>query len=111
MFQVRFSKLPLDSRGQLRSRRPSYPAQAANDDHHLPLTSPLSGWHGNLLTLQRHQCVLLVHDTTHFPVFIPCLTKNDFAELDGFFIDVFMNTLLKVRADDAMLALIAGSAG
>lgn len=96
-------KLPLNSSGQLLSKQQPRPIQAANEDHHQPEISFLSGWHGNLLTLQRRQCVLLVHDTTRFPVFIPCLTKSDFAELDSYFADVLMNTLLKVGADDAMM--------
>lgn len=97
------TKLPLNSRGQLLSQQPPHLMQAANDDHHQPLTNSLSGWHGNLLTLQRSQCILLVHDATRFPVFIPCLTKSDFAELDSYFADVFLNTLLKVGADDAIM--------
>lgn len=97
------AKLPLDSNGQLRSLRPHHVPQAANDNRHSSQTSSLSSWHGNLITLQRRQCVLLVHDTTRFPVFIPCLTKSDFAELDGYFTDVFMNTLLKVGADGAIM--------
>ena len=65
-----------------------------------PATNPLNGWHANLILLQRRQCVLFVHDATRFPVFVPALKKADFAELDWHFQDSFMNTLLKVGADD-----------
>lgn len=65
--------------------------------------SLLSGWHANLIILQRRNCILFVHDTTRFPIFIPCLTKPDFAKLDWHFQDVFMNTLLKMGADDAIM--------
>jgi len=37
-------------------------------------------------------CVLFVHDMTRFPLFMPALEKNDFAELDYWFIGSFMNT-------------------
>ena len=60
--------------------------------------APLHGigdWHANLLTIQRRQCVLFVHDITRYAVFIPCLTKPDFANLDLHFQDVFINSLMK----------------
>ncbi len=68
--------------------------------------SPLSGWHGNVITLQRRNCILLVHDETRFPLFIPCLTKPDFLRLDDLFIDVLMNTLMKCGADHMQLDVI-----
>ena len=52
-------------------------------------------WHANIVTIQRRQCIIAVHDTTRFTLFIPCLTKKDFANLDWHFNDVFINTLLK----------------
>lgn len=64
------------------------------------INNPLSGWHANLLTLQRRNCVLLVHNQTRFPVFIMGMKKPDFATLDYHFADCFMNTLLKVGADE-----------
>lgn len=89
------AKLPLDSYGRLQGKllRP----QTANDE----AESPLSGWHANLLTIQRRNCVLFIHDTTRFPVLATCLTKPDFAELDWWFQDALMNTLLKSGADSA----------
>lgn len=65
--------------------------------------SLLSGWHANLLTLQRRNCVLLVHDQTRFPLFIPALTKPHFANLDWWFDDALMNTLLKCGATDQQM--------
>ena len=91
------AKLPLHEGGRLKSKRSS--AYPANDGEE----SLLSGWHANLILMQRRQCVLLTHDATRFPVFIPALKKNDFAELDWHFTDVFMNTLLKTGADNALM--------
>ena len=87
------AKLPLDKDGLLKSRR-DWPLRADADDE-----SSLSGWHANLILLQRRQCVLFVHDATRFPVFVPALKKDGFADLDWFFQDSFMNTLLKLGAD------------
>ena len=88
------AKLPLYEDGRLRGRD-SRPLVAVDSR-----TNPLSGWHANLITLQRRNCVLFVHDTTRFPVFVSALKKADFAELDWYFQDGFMNTLLKAGADD-----------
>ena len=52
-------------------------------------------WHANLIAIQRRQCVIAVHDATRYAVFIPCLTKPDFAKLQWHFEDVFINSLLK----------------
>ena len=60
----------------------------------------LAGWHANLVTLKRRNCVLLVHNQTRFPVFMIGLTKKDFAALDYHCADCLMNTLLKVSANE-----------
>jgi hypothetical protein len=91
------AKLPLKDNGRLNNKHPN--EYAANDGPE----SPLSGWHANLLLIQRRQCVLFVHDATRFPVFIPALKKDDFANLDYWFQDGYMNTLLKTGADDALM--------
>ena len=39
-------------------------------------------WHANLLRIDRHQCVLLTHDTTLYSVFIPGMKKPEFERLD-----------------------------
>jgi len=96
------AKLPINEQGIL-------PEQANTQwlqEQQTTATSALSGWHGNLITLQRRQCILLVHDTTRFPLFIPCLTKPDFANLNWWFIDALMNTLLKCGANDAQLQAV-----
>lgn len=88
------SKLPLLEDGRLRSRRPALSNVCDFK------ANPLDNWHANLILLQRRQCVLFVHDATRFPVFVPALKKADFAELDYYFRDGFMNTLLKVGAEE-----------
>lgn len=90
-------KLPLRDSGRLSSSRSS--GFAANDG----AESPISNWHANIVVIKRRQCVLFVHDDTLFPVFVPALTKKDFAELDFFFSDAFMNTILKTCADDELM--------
>ncbi len=94
------TKLPVDEQGYLPPDK-NAPQQQGNDTEQTE--SLLSGWHANLITLQRRNCILFVHDATRFPVFIPCLTKPDFASLDWHFQDAFMNTLLKIGADDVMM--------
>lgn len=65
--------------------------------------NPLCHWHGNIISVQRRHCVLLVHDTTRFPLVLPALVKRDFIELNSLFADAFMNTLLKCGANDWQL--------
>lgn len=95
--QKLLAKLPLDTSGRL--KRKALLPQAANDEPE----SHLSGWHANLLTIQRHNCVLFVHDTSRFPVLTTCLTKLDFAELDWWFQDTLMNTLIKSGANETQM--------
>nr|WP_189387894.1 hypothetical protein [Bacterioplanes sanyensis] len=65
--------------------------------------SKLGSWHANLLTIQRRNCLLFVHDQTRLSVFIPALTKPDFAKITWFFGDALMNTLLKCGATPEQL--------
>ncbi|UCZ55560.1 hypothetical protein LGV61_07415 [Desulfurispirillum indicum] len=90
-----FDKLPLKEQGVLS------PTGRSKYLYELPVLhdNPLSGWHGNLVTFQRRNCVLLLHNGTRFPLLIPNLTKPDFAELNFHFVDVFMSTLLKCGAE------------
>ncbi len=97
-----FAKLPLDENGTLINKRSSVSSLADTD-------SPLGDWHANLFTLQRHNCILFVHDATRFPVFLKELRKPDFAELAWHFEDGFMNTLLKAGADDAQMKAAANA--
>ncbi|MEX2474509.1 hypothetical protein [Marinobacter sp.] len=101
--QKLLAKLPLDATGRLK-RKALHP-QAANDE----AESPLSNWHANLLTIQRRNCVLFIHDATRFPVLATCLTKPDFAELDWWFQDAVMNTLLKSGANEAHMEAAASA--
>lgn len=96
------AKLPINEQGVLpeQANTPWLQEQQASS------SSALSGWHGNLITLQRRNCVLLVHDETRFPLFIPCLTKPDFANLDRWFVDVLMNTLMKCGANERQLQAV-----
>jgi len=94
------AKLPVDASGYLPE------AQEPGNTDARKTESPLSGWHGNLITLQRRQCILLVHDSTRFPLFIPCLTKPDFANLDWWFLDSLMNTLIKCGANEQQLDVV-----
>ncbi len=94
------SKLPVNEQGFLPLDSNMLPQQFTTTEQ---AENILSSWHANLLILQRRNCIMFVHDATRFPVFIPCLTKPDFAALDWHFQDVFMNTLLKIGADDAMM--------
>ncbi len=68
---------------------------------------PLSDWLANLVTLQRQNCVLFVHDATRFPLFIKGLVKSDFTDLDWLFADALMNTLLKLDANQLQLDAVA----
>ena len=92
------AKLPLSASGRLQGQHANH--YAANDDSSPSL---LSGWHGNLVTVQDYECVLLAHDSTRFAVFIPAVSQQDLAELDYRFTDCFMNTLLKCDADNAIM--------
>lgn len=98
-----FDKLPVDANGRLPNTRAR--PLAANDAG----DSPLGGWHANLFTLQRRNCVLFVHNATRFPVLLNCLTKPDFAELDYLFQDGLMNALLKGGANQAQLDTAASA--
>ncbi len=100
------AKLPLNSAGRLKSSNP-LGNTAANDESIKP--SLLSGWHAHLITLQRRNCVLFVHDTTRFPVLAICLTKPDFADLDWHFQHALMNTLLKLDASQSQLDAAAAA--
>ncbi len=69
-----FERLPLNEQGLVASTpRSDWLFKASPVE-----ANPLSGWHGNLLTYQRRNCVLLVHDATRFPLLLPALTKPDF---------------------------------
>ncbi|MBX2808375.1 MAG: hypothetical protein KTR20_07035 [Cellvibrionaceae bacterium] len=82
-----YAKLPLTEDGLIKGKI-SEVEQVSTAEH-----NSLSGWHANLITLERRNCVLLVHDTTRFPLFIKQLVKADFARFNWYFQDALMNTL------------------
>ena len=98
------AKLPIDDQGFLPSKD-DYPA--SGEGMLYSQESLLSGWHANFLTIARRNCVLFVHDKTRFALFIPMLTKPDFANLDGHFQNVLMNALLKAGGDGDLMEAAA----
>lgn len=100
------AKLPLNDRGFILSKQTSSAPEAD------PIAiNPLSGWHANLITLQRRNCVLLVHEATRFPLFMKALVKDDFARFGWLFEDTLMNTLLKLDANQQQLDTAAALLG
>lgn len=87
------AKLPVDEQGLLPV------AHRFDNQQDTDKPSPLGSWHANLLTIQRRNCLLFIHDETRFPVFMPALTKSDVANLNFLFEDALMNTLIKCGAN------------
>ncbi|KAF0806729.1 hypothetical protein A6D6_01404 [Alcanivorax xiamenensis] len=92
------AKLPLDQNGVLKD-----PQRDQSVLHEVTEANPLDHWHANLILLQRHQCLLFVHDATRFPLFIPAVKKADLAGLDGLFADTFISVLGKAGATEGQL--------
>lgn len=89
------AKLPLTESGLI-STLPARGLRDRADDGEIELPpSSLGDWHANLLTIQRRNCLLFVHDQSRFPVFIPALNRRDLRSLNDFFDDALLNTLLK----------------
>lgn len=99
------AKLPVDEGGYLPGSRER--ARQSGLKGGVPEPSLLGDWHANLLIIQRRNCVLFVHDQTRFPVFVPALKKPELANLDRWFQDALMNTLLKCSATDNQLQAVA----
>jgi hypothetical protein len=55
----------------------------------------LSGWHANLLGVDRRKCALFTHDKTLFSFFIPGLTKPDFQRIGDVFGQSLFKTLMR----------------
>lgn len=89
------TRLPINSNGYL----PACESVQANTQ----TDNPLSGWHANLLLVQRRNCVLMAHDATRFPIFIKGLSKADFTNFQWHFEDALMNTLLKIDANQQQM--------
>ena len=96
--QKLFKKFPVDEHGHLKldPASPIVPDQAVD-------INPLRNWHANLVTIQRRNCVLLIHDQTRFVVFVPCLTKKEFGAFQREFEYAFMNTILKCGANEQQM--------
>lgn len=58
--------------------------------------SPLGSWHANLYLINSRNCLMFCHDQTRFSLFLVGLKKDDLANLDLWFQDVFANTMLKL---------------
>lgn len=99
------AKLTLDEYGYL----PETPRQAHLWDNVARMGSPsaLGSWHANILTIQRRNCLLFVHDQTRFPLFMPALKKADLDNLDWWFNNTLMNTLLKCNATEVQMNKVA----
>jgi len=69
-------------------------------------TNPLGSWHANLYTIDRRNCLMFCHDQTRFTLFVAGLKKDDFANLDFWFQDLFANTMLKLGYDPRLLELV-----
>ena len=50
-------------------------------------------WHGNLILMDRRQCVMLCHDLTRYVLFIPGLRAAQFADLGRLHRELFFATL------------------
>lgn len=94
-----FAKLPVDPDGRL----PESHKTPDRDQRASSQLRVLGDWHANLLTIQRRNCVLLVHDQTRFPLLIPALKKAHFATLDRWFDNALINTLMKCGIAGALL--------
>ena len=65
--------------------------------------TPLNNWHGHYFSIQRSPCVFLVHDATRFSLFIPNIKKAELRDLDHYFQDAVMNTIMKLGADERLM--------
>lgn len=92
-----FTKIPVEESGSLPNAADYTPKEQITGDN------PLDHWHANLLTIQRRNCVIMVHNETRFPIFMKGLVKDDFAKLDWHFQDAFMNTLLKLGVNETIM--------
>jgi hypothetical protein len=55
------------------------------------LSGSISGWHVNLIRIDRRKCLLFTHDLTLYSIFLPGLTKPDFQRIG----DIFGQSLFK----------------
>jgi Domain of unknown function (DUF6933) len=69
--------------------------------HPLTANSFLGSWHGNLVQIDRRQCVLFCHDETRYMVFVPGLKKTHFNDLGRVHRDLFLMSLTAHGVSDA----------
>lgn len=89
-------KLPTNAQGRL-------PNAAPQVIQGLEALNPLSGWHASLFLIKGRNCVICVHETTRFVIYIPCINKTDFANLDSLFADALLEALSACHATEAQL--------
>lgn len=80
-------------------------------DTALEETSPLGGWHGQLYTINRRQCLLLCHDQTRYSLFLPGLRKAEFAKLDTLVRASFLASMVASGVDEAQVKQLAMQLG
>jgi len=73
--------------------------------------SPLGSWHGNLVQIDRRQCVLFCHDETRYTLFIPGLKKPHFEDLGRVLRDLFLLSLTAHGVADAKVMRVAMALG
>ena len=75
-------------------------------------TSPLGSWHGHLVTFDRRQCVMFMHDDTRYALFLPGLRKEHFAVLgERLFRELFTATLAALGCPDGQIRKVALALG
>ncbi len=68
--------------------------------HALTENSPLGSWHANLYMIDRRNCVLFCNDATRYTLFLPGLTKPQFAELGRHFKEIYLASLAYMGMED-----------
>jgi hypothetical protein len=67
-------------------------------------TSPLAIWHGHLVSFDRRQCVMFMHDDTRYALFLPGLRKEHFAVLGArWFWEFYTATLAMLGCPDRQI--------
>ena len=72
---------------------------------------PFNHWHAQLYVIDRCQCVLFCHDLSRFMVFLPGLTRKQFADLETHFREVLFATLHRFGVTASRLKTVALALG
>jgi len=64
-------------------------------------------WHGNLILLDRRQCVMFCHDLTRYVLFLPGLHAAEFKELGRLHRELFLSTIAALGVSSSQLARLA----